>query len=110
MVERTQEEQERLAHVVDGIPAWRLMQAMNETVGVKRAAELVGWAVLWGLQGEVSGADVRRKLEAEGLHLRSAYRAIVDYRRVGDALLALPDYDGESVFASLRGLVAAAMI
>jgi hypothetical protein len=106
MAERTQEEQERLAHVVDGVPAWRLVRVMNETVGPKRAMELTGWAVVWGMNGETSGAELRRKLQAQGIAQSAAYRALDDYRRIGDALLALPEYTGPSVFASLRHLAA----
>ena len=105
-MERTEEETARLARVVDGLPVWKLTQVMNDAVGFKRAAELMGWAVLWGLQGETSGLALRRRLEAEGMTYASAYRAINDFRKVGDALLALPDYQGPGVFSSLRNLAA----
>lgn len=105
--ERSLEEKERLARVVDGLPAWKLMQVMNETVGIKRSAELMGWAVLWGLSGESSVLELRRKLEEKGMTYGTAYRAINDFRKLGDALLAMPEYQGPNVFESLRRLAAA---
>lgn len=108
MVEqRTLEQQERLARVVDGLPAWRLVEVMNDAVGFKRAAELMGWAVLWGLAGETSGSALRQRLEDGGMTYGTAYRAINDFRKVGDALLALDGYQGAGVFESLRHLAAA---
>jgi hypothetical protein len=108
--ERTPEERERLARIVHGLTARRMIQIMNETVGIKRSAELLGWAVLWGLSGELSGdtsvSDLRRKLEAQGMTYASAYRAISDYRKVSDAILALDEYQGPGLFESLRRLAA----
>ena len=105
-MERPEEEQERLGRMVDGLPAWKLLQVMNDTVGIKRAAELMGWAAWWGLSGEASGVELRRKLEAQGMTQASAYRAINDFKRVGDAVLDLEGYQGTGVFSSLRRLVA----
>lgn len=104
-MERTEEEQERLGQLVDGIPAWKLMQVMTDTVGIKRAGVLLGWAAWWGLSGAPGGIELRRKLEAEGLTEASAYRAINDFKRVGDAILKLEGYAGVGVFSSLRTLV-----
>lgn len=105
-MERTQEEQERLGRIVDGLPAWQLMQVMTETVGIKRAGILLGWAAWWGLSGEPGGVELRRKLEAQGMTQASAYRAINDFKRVSDKLLSLEGYAGVGVFASLRQLAA----
>jgi hypothetical protein len=106
MVDRDEQEQERLGRIVDGLPAGKLLQVMNETVGLKRSAELVGWAVLWGLQGAPSGRELRLRLEGQGLTEASAYRALADYRRVSDALMKQEGYKGVGVFASLRALAA----
>lgn len=109
MTELTAEEklrQERLARVVDGLPAWRLIQIMNETVGIKRSAELMGWAVLWGLSGETSGLALRQRLEEQGMTQATAYRAINDYKKVADAILKLEGYSGPGLFESLRRLAA----
>ena len=106
-MERTQEDQARLTRVVDGLPAWKLIDVMTSTVGGKRAAELMAWAVLWGLQGETSGVALRNKLKEKGMTQRSAYRAVEDFRLIGNALLDLPDYAGrDGVLASLRRLAA----
>lgn len=103
-MERTEAEAARLARLVDGLPVWKTLQVMNDTVGSKRSVELMGWVIVWGLQGETSGVALRNKLQAEGMTQRSAYRAIDDFRRVADALLALPEYEGSDVFESLRRL------
>jgi hypothetical protein len=106
MSERSIEQQARLEQLVDGLPASRLIQIMNETVGIKRTAELLGWAVLWGLQGQTSGLALRRKMESQGLTYSTAYRAIQDYQRVSDALLALDEYQGKGLFETLNRLAA----
>lgn len=107
-LERTEEDQARLAKVVDGLEAGKLMKVMTDTVGVKRVAELLGWAVLWGLQGETSGVALRNKLKEKGMAQRSAYRAVEDFRLIGNALLDLPEYAGkDGVLWSLRRLAAA---
>lgn len=105
-MERSLEEQARLAELVDGLSPLRMMQVMNDTVGIKRGAELVGWAVLWGLKGEPSGRELRLRLEEKGMTEASAYRALADYRRLGDAILKLDGYDGEGILSSLRRLAA----
>ena len=103
-MERTSEEAARLAARVHGLSAGDMMDLLVDTVGVKRAAELIGWSLLWSLQGETSGLALRNKLEARGMTQRSAYRAIEDFKRVSDALLALPEYTGANVFLSLHEL------
>lgn len=105
--ERLPEERERLSRIVDGLPAWKLIQVMNSTVGAKRSAQLIGWCVIWGLSGELSVVDLRRRLEAEGMTYVTAYRAINDFHKVGDALLSLDGYAGSDVFRSMRVLAAA---
>lgn len=104
MHDRPQEEQARIEKLIDGLPPWKLMNVMTDTVGAKRLAVLFGWCVLWQLQGEPSGRDLRLKLEEKGMTEASAYRALADFRRIADALLKQENYSGAGVFASLRNL------
>lgn len=105
LASRSPEEQARLQKKVDGIAAWHLWRVMADTVGRGRAGQLLGWAVVWGLQGD-TGQDVLQRLQAGGMAQSSAYLAVADFRKIGDALLALPDYEGTSVLDSLRRLAA----
>lgn len=56
--------------------------------GAKRAVQLAGWAVLWGVTGIENGPEFRRKLEAQGLSRATAYRASLDFRRFKEHLEA----------------------
>lgn len=94
-MERTEEEQKRLSTTIAGLLPDDLWAIVEDVVGPRRTVELTGWALLWRLQGETSGAELRRKMEARGLHERAAYRALADYRRIGDRLLALPSPPAE---------------
>lgn len=101
---RSPEDAARLSQTIDGIPVWNLMQVMTQTVGVRRVGVLFGWAVLWQLKGEPNGRELRLKMEGQGLTEATAYRALADFRRIGDALLQLEGYDGAGVFSTLRSL------
>ncbi len=104
--ERTPEDRERLGRIVDGLPAWKVIQIINSTVGAKRGGELMLWALWWDLTGEPAGAALATKLKAQGLTNGSTYRAMSDFRKIGDALLAEDAYHGPGVFASMRTLAA----
>jgi hypothetical protein len=56
--------------------------------GAKRAVQLAGWAVLWGVTGVENGLEFRRRLEAQGLSRATAYRASLDFRRFKEHLEA----------------------
>ncbi len=56
--------------------------------GAKRAVQLAGWAVLWGVSGVENGPEFRRRLEAQGLSRATAYRASLDFRRFKEHLEA----------------------
>jgi hypothetical protein len=56
--------------------------------GAKRAVQLAGWAVLWGVSGVENGPEFRRRLEAQGLSRATAYRASFDFRRFKEHLEA----------------------
>ena len=92
---RTEEEQERLGRLIDGLPARDLWAVVEEVVGPRRSVELTAWALLWCLRGETDPTALRHKMEAQGLTERAAYRALADYRRIGDRLLELPSPPSE---------------
>jgi hypothetical protein len=54
--------------------------------GPKRGAELIGWAVVWGVTGVKDARQVRHDLEARGLSQATAYKAAADFRKLGERL------------------------
>lgn len=52
--------------------------------GPRRAMQLMGWAVLWGVKGVEVGPEFREKLKVQGISQATAYRASLDFRRFRD--------------------------
>lgn len=109
MNERTPAEQQRLDEILDSMNAGQLMSEMSCLFGVGRVAELIGWAVIWGLTGVQSVRELRSKLEDRGMSQASAYRAATDFKRFGDHLYAkyhrrydLPELLEKMAYASNR--------
>jgi hypothetical protein len=63
---------------VGGLEIWTELFKM---FGPKRAAELVGWAVVWQLTGVSDLKAMREDLESRGLSQATAYKAAADVRR-----------------------------
>jgi hypothetical protein len=73
---------------VDEVGDAELLSEFITFFGAKRAVQLAGWAVLWGVTGVENGPEFRRKLEAQGLSRATAYRAAFDFRRFKEHLEA----------------------
>ncbi len=71
---------------LDDVGGVELMSEMFRLFGATRAAELIGWAVLWGVTGVKDAKQVRQDLEARGLSESTAYRAAADFRKLRDEL------------------------
>jgi hypothetical protein len=55
--------------------------------GTRRAMELAGWAVLWGVTGKVDNiVEYRQELIARGMARSSVYRATLDFRKFREYL------------------------
>ena len=77
-----------------------------QEVGLKRLLELVGWCVLWQLQGEVDLKKLRKKLEENGYARSQSYRAIDQIKRLKVILIELERKDAteKDVVLALRNL------
>jgi hypothetical protein len=63
--------------------------ALMTLFGAERAIGLAGWAVWWGMTGEIDNLKaVRERLQAEGLSRTAVYRALADFRRLREHLEA----------------------
>jgi hypothetical protein len=72
---------------VDDVGGLEIMTELFKMYGPKRGAELVGWAVVWGVSGAVKDMKaLREDLEARGLSQATAYKAAADFRRLGERL------------------------
>ncbi len=73
---------------VDEVGDGELLSEFVSFFGAKRAVQLAGWAVVWGVTGVQNGPEFRRRLKAQGLSRATAYRASLDFRRFKDHLEA----------------------
>jgi len=83
---RSEEEQKRRDALVDSLTPVQVISTMVDMFGINRTIALIGWAIRWGLQGVEAGPEFRAKCLAEGVSRATAYRASLDYRRIGDKL------------------------
>lgn len=58
-------------------------RAMVDFFGARRAATLIGWSVLWSLEGAKTAQDFTR-----AGNWRTRYRVVADFRRFRDHLVA----------------------
>lgn len=79
-------QRELIDEILDGMSGTEFLREFVGFFGAHRAASLVGWAILWGVQGIENGPEFRAKLEAEGLSRATVYRASADFRRFRDHL------------------------
>lgn len=101
-------QRELIDEILDNMTQAEFIAEFVKFFGAQRAATLVGWAVLWGVQGIENGSDYRAKLEGQGLSRSTAFRASADFRRFREHLedrysMAVP-YD--SIFRKLGKLAA----
>ena len=70
--------------------------------------ELIGWSVLWGVQGVESVRTLRWELEEKGLSKSAIYRAAADFRRLKEHLEQVEGRKMESaeVIEELRKIAA----
>jgi hypothetical protein len=87
MFERSPEEQERLNRLVDIMSPVVMVRELSNLFGAERATALLGWAIIWGIAGVESVADLRRKMEVDGFTKSASYRAIRDWRKFSDYVL-----------------------
>jgi hypothetical protein len=66
---------------VDAVGDAELLSEFVSFFGAKRAVQLAGWAVLWGVTGIENGPEFRKRLESQGLSRATSYRASLDFRR-----------------------------
>jgi hypothetical protein len=72
--------------VLDDMGGLDLTGEMVRYFGGKRATELIGWALLFGLSGFKTGGEMRAYLEAKGLSKSAMYRALADLKKFADDL------------------------
>ncbi len=73
---------------VDQVGGAEFLSEFVSFFGARRAVQLAGWAVLWGVTGVENGPEFRRRLESQGLSRATAYRASLDFRRFKEHLEA----------------------
>jgi hypothetical protein len=74
---------------IDKVGDLELLSTMIEMFGTRRTMELAGWAIRWGLSGEIDNLkELRERLEAQGLSRRAVYRALADFRLLRERLEA----------------------
>jgi hypothetical protein len=62
---------------------------MAEMFGTRRCMELAGWAIRWGMTGEIDDLKaVRQRLLDQGLSRTAVYRALTDFRLLRERLEA----------------------
>lgn len=83
---RSEEQQKRRDELIDRLTPAQLVGVMIEMHGIKHTLTLIGWAINWGIRGIENGPEFRAKLEEQGLSRATAYRASLDYKRLGDEL------------------------
>jgi len=71
---------------LDDVGGVEVVTELFKMFGPKRGAELVGWAVLWGVSGVQDMKALREDLEARGLSQATAYKALADFRRLRERL------------------------
>jgi hypothetical protein len=63
--------------------------ALITLFGPERSIGLAGWAVWWGMTGEIDNLKaVRERLQEQGLSRTAVYRALADFRRLREHLEA----------------------
>lgn len=66
---------------IDDIPDTEIIPLLVERFGFRRASQIVGYCVLWGLSGRVNDlAAYRSQLESNGLSRTSAFDVLKDLR------------------------------
>ncbi len=79
------EEELKLAPVlIEGMPPMQFLGLIKKRFGVRRATELIGWAILMGAAGIENGPKVRHALEEVGYNDSAMYRAMADLRKLGE--------------------------
>lgn len=74
---------------VNNVGDLELLGAVIELFGTQRAVELGGWALWWGMTGEIDNLKaVRERLQEQGLSRSSVYRALADFKRLREHLEA----------------------
>jgi hypothetical protein len=74
---------------IDNVGDMELFSAMMQLFGTRRSMELAGWAIRWGMTGEIDDLKtVRERLLAQGLSRTAVYRALVDFKQLRDHLEA----------------------
>lgn len=72
--------------LIDSLSPVQLVGVMVEMFGVSHSLTLIGWAINWGVLGIENGPEFRAKLASEGISRATAYRASLDFRKLGDEL------------------------
>lgn len=103
---RTEQEQRELDARLDAMNPFDFFRLMHECFSPVRVVELVGWAVIWGLQGVESVGEMRKSYENSGAVIgrSAAYRAAGDYKLFADYILAQTGRQRE-MKDILRGMV-----
>jgi hypothetical protein len=71
---------------IDDVGGIELIKTMVEMFGMKRAAELTGWAVWWSMTGVKDVKALREDLQARGMSRASAFMAASDFRALKERL------------------------
>jgi hypothetical protein len=84
-----------------------LFSVCKEELGLFRMAEILGWLVLWELQGVQTLDELRKGLQKQGFLRNNAYRAVRDVRKVQHRLLKdygdrVREVDEREVLALIR--------
>jgi hypothetical protein len=72
---------------IDNVGDLEFLSAVIGLFGTQRAVELAGWAVWWGMTGEIDNVKAaRERLQEQGLSRSAVYRALADFKRLRDHL------------------------
>ncbi len=74
---------------IEQVGDWELFSTMLGEFGHRRTMELAGWAVYWGMTGQIDNLkSMREELQQRGLSQRAVYRALADFRWLREHLEA----------------------
>lgn len=79
-----EEELQFAPHILEGMGSMEFLGLFKQCFGVRRATELIGWAILMDVAGIENGPKIRHVLEQAGYNDSSMYRAMADFRKFGE--------------------------
>lgn len=79
MSEEQKETVEKRGHIIDEVGAFEFLTELINFHGAKRAAELIGQSVIWGMHGLKAKSEVIAFCQQQGYSHMTAYRLVYDF-------------------------------